>query len=189
MKKILTIICVAFFIIGTATVTSSLQPKNASGHEVVYEEQEETLGLAAFDHVPVYCTNSGSAATSTYQYFTADEASSTCIFLIEGAERVDLKWILNASSTSSVINYAVYFADENGGKTWYPEKNFTATDDSVIYGAGDLIRSIPPALSGVSYHNTDIQDLTDRWIKVEYTLTGANGGLYLKAETKNIASN
>ncbi len=150
----------------------------------VFVDQEEALGADAFDQVTTYCNDT--AATSTLSYLTTSSASTTCLVKVQGADRADVKWLVNASSTATRLQYVLYFADENGNaRTWYAEKNSTNAINTITYSARNVIRSFTPAIAGTTYHNHGITDLNDRWMKVEYKLTGANGGVYLEVLTKN----
>jgi len=150
----------------------------------VFLNQEPALGADAFDQVTTYCNDT--AATTTLSYLTTSSASSTCFVKVAGADSVDVKWIMNASTTASRMQYVVYFADEEGNaRTWYPENNFISTISAVTYTPRKVLRNFTPGIAGTTYHNQEVANINDRWMKVEYKLTGANAGVNLEVLTKN----
>lgn len=130
----------------------------------------------------------GASATTTLTYLTTTGASSTCYAFVSDADRVDLKWITTASSTSSVLNWRVYFSDEDepSEQTWYAEKNYTTTNNyTTTYSDLATTRTMTLSAGGTAYHSTSVENSNDRWLKVEYGVAGANAGVHLEILPKN----
>lgn len=174
----LSALVIAGIVYGVNAITLNIPDEYVSGNE--------NLIGAQFAPVATFCNSA--RATTTLTYKTTTGASSTCVALIGDAESVDLKWITVGSSTSSQLNWQVSFANENEptARTWYDEKNYTVTSNSLVtYGTGNVLRIIPTLTTSTQYHNTSIDNTNDKWMLVTYNFSGANGAVRLEIVPKN----
>lgn len=172
------LICVLGLMAGTKAVYLSCQEEGIDNKE---------LG-AIYSPERVICD--GASATTTLTYLTTTGATSTCYAFVSDADRVDLKWITMASTSSSVLNWAISFAneDEPSERTWYPEKNYTVTSNNVTTYSGlptGRVMALESTTASTTYHNTSVENSNDKWLKVDYSSAGANIGVHLEIVPKN----
>jgi len=129
-------------------------------------------------------------ATTSPTFLLTTSASSTCTIEISRADTVDLNFMLKASTTLSEIRWNNFFTmdESEATRNWFAEKGSTLTSNTVrTVGAGPLMHSLIPADSSASstYHSITLTGLQATYLKVEYSVKGANGAVYLEVVKHN----
>ncbi|MFA6171972.1 MAG: hypothetical protein WCW77_00515 [Patescibacteria group bacterium] len=115
-------------------------------------------------------------ATTTPEFMTTSTATSSCIVLdLDNAKKVDLRFALKASTTNSVLHRKVFVTNDDAGPTrnWYE-----ITGSAASWTPANSVAS-------TSYMNFPLTDLSAKAIKVDYSVGGANAGVYLEAARQN----
>jgi len=148
----------------------------------------------------------GSVATTTMQYLTtAGAATSTIIIPISKADQADINMLFVSSSTASTLNFTIDFSDDSGcdtastslvtGQTYYPVSYtsscnwFRETTNSVagnlILEASTTIHQWNPATTATSSKNVSESSLAANYMRVQFYVTGANGGVWAQIASKS----
>jgi len=148
----------------------------------------------------------GTVATGTMQYLTtAQAATSTIIIPISKADQADMNLLFVSSSTASTLNFTVDFSDDYAcdtastsvatGQTYYPITYtsacnwFRETTNSVsgnyILEASTTIHQWNPAVTATSSKNVSESNLAANYMRVQFFVTGANGGVWAQVAAKS----
>lgn len=115
-------------------------------------------------------------ATTTPEYMTTSTATSSCMVAdMNNAKVADLRFGLIASTTSTILHRKVWVTNDENAST----RNWFELKDSAA--------SWTPAngTASTSYISVPLTNLAAKYIKVDYSVTGANGGVYLEVARQN----
>lgn len=117
--------------------------------------------------------------TTTPTYLTNGTGTTTCSVYIENSETVSLNFLLNASSTSSVLETQNFISfDDGSNRNWFLLANkTTSTDTNTYYEATNQYTAVA---AGDNEINITLTDLNAKWLKIQYGVIGANGSVYLE---------
>ena len=116
------------------------------------------------------------SATTTPEYMTTSTATSSCIVAdLQNATNADLKIGLIASTTGSIIHRKLFVTNDDAG----PTRNWFEIKDSAA--------SWTPAnaVASSSYLSVPLTNLAAKYLKVDYSVGGANAGVYLEVSRQN----
>lgn len=123
-------------------------------------------------------------STTSPSYFTGGTGTTTCLIYTGDAKQVGLNFLLNASSTSSVLEFKNFFSMDNGeGKNFFQKSNVAESGDTDTL-TGE-INQFSAVVAGDNVINVNVDNIRSDWLQVEYGVIGDNGAVYLEGITQN----
>lgn len=127
------------------------------------------------------------ATTSPVFLRTTDTATSSITAFVGDSGSVHVFLQFNASSSVSVLNELRYFSDN--GIDWYGENLETVTTNILVANSSTTpTRTWQPSLAGTS-RKTEVINTNSKYVKIDYSVTGANGSLWAVAVPKQETPN
>lgn len=168
-KTIKTIIIIALILVGTAVIFSAYKTKSTKLGGGFVTECFDTAG-----------NDCRSLATTTVKYLTADGATTTLSFFAPKSDSIDINVSFTASTSASVLVWNYKFSNDN--INFYGENGRTTSNNTLATeGATILTHSWAPGASGTSTKNVTINPTGSRYHQYNFSVSGANGALYVQA--------
>jgi hypothetical protein len=140
------------------------------------------------------CYLNGSRATSTPTFLTTAGSAATLVCFTDGASSVDLNLSLTASSTATALTWKQYFADGRESNTgdcystancnWFGEDAATTSSLTVTHASTTLTHSWKPDVTTNVTKNVLVSPVASRYFRVDFTVTGANGSVWVQGVGK-----
>ena len=186
-------LAVVLILVGVISILSVDRQVNITVKNAPPEFSEEVLGgdnyavdiayLAQNDPTLAY-----NATSTPQQYLTAGAASTTMVFNCENASQIDLNLATTASSTAAKYQWEVAFATDNlsaaSGLWHYEDAKTVDSRISVTHGAGPATHYWTPASTSETTKNITITPTASKFCRVDFAVSGANGGLWASAVKK-----
>lgn len=169
MKKF-PIAIIAVVILGASVFAYNL---SQAGSVKISEPQEEEILGGQRDVIRMRC--GGATGTTTPTYMSTSAASSTCQAFIADATAVDLRFMVNSSTTPSTLTYEYYVTEDD-----LAERNWFYVDGSTEREA--LATSSQELIPYKSYHKTD---LSATHLRLDYAISGAAADVYVEIVKDN----
>lgn len=129
-------------------------------------------------------TVSGQTATTTNVY-QAVGASRQMILSTSNAQHIDLNMMVNSTSTATVLNYYVYFSNDDGAnKNWYGQDAVSVSGVTATHASTTIANYWKPNATGPQYKNVGIDPVASKYMKVVFTITGAKALTFYQAVTQ-----
>jgi hypothetical protein len=125
-------------------------------------------------------------ATTSPTYKIAGAASSTCEFDIPNAKGMDLGIMFYSSTTPPTLQFTVEVTnDELGANTnWYNYTYSSTTGDVKTWSGVPIVNKLAYS-SSTDWHLIPFENLRGNRMKIQYSLTGAAGSVYMEAARDN----
>lgn len=133
---------------------------------------------------------SSSVTPTAPVFMTPGTATSTLTMSTSNSKHIDLNIKFTASSSLSVLNYKVYFSNDDGAsKSWYAEDNYTVSGITTTHASTTVTNTWIPATTVAQYKNVAITPVASKYTKVEFSNTIAGGALYVEGITQSDVNN
>ena len=130
--------------------------------------------------------------TTSPTYLLTTTASSSLIVSLKNAKHIDLNIALIASTTGTILNWNYQFSyDDGANKNWFYEDAKSTTGALTTHQAASTMLVWTPAnaVASTTYKNIGIQPVASKYMKIDFSVSGDNGGLYVEGITQSDTNN
>lgn len=132
--------------------------------------------------------NNGDTGATTTPQFLATGATTTITEYTALADMVSQNLYLNASSSSSCLQWYNQFS--NNDVDWYYQDGNTVTSNVLVtHGPQPSLNVWCPAAAGASLRDVSVLSTGSKYMRTIYAVTGAAGSLYVQYVLKNEIQN
>lgn len=143
------------------------------------------------------CNLSGSDATTTPRFLTTSGGEISMVCETAGARSLDINMALTASSApNTILTYKVEMADGRENRTncvvnpdgcnWFGETVAEIISSTEIQISSTTVaRTLKPETTGFQMLNTRIDPSSSRFVRIKFSVSGANASLWAQGITLN----
>jgi hypothetical protein len=181
MKRFDSTVVVLALLLGLAGISGMIYTWN------VQPTQVETFGAGiTLDKYTI----PGYTASTTPVYLAAGASAPAMIMSVGNAQHVDLNIMMNASTSASVLTWAVSFSNDDGvNKNWFGEDVYSASGYTVTHASTTALNSWEPDLPGYSFKNIGIEPVASKYMKVVFTAVTAASTIYAEGISQSAVNN